>query len=205
MELGAGLFSSVISSSKCRAISFLSESARGGWIARIMVFWGIVSMGIDVHEERDDVLRHALSARRGGGGLFSGVILYLTYWYSDTGTCAGRWRCSRWAASLAGVIGSPISGGILCTMHGFGGLAGWQWLFLLRSHPRSAAGALSCCSVLPNGPQERGLAFSRRKACVRDRRRRRSRGARPRTGASTLQGCLRERSCVAASASFTSC
>ena len=41
------------------------------WIARIMIVWGIVSHGHDVHEGRHGVLRDAVPARRGGGRVLS--------------------------------------------------------------------------------------------------------------------------------------
>ena len=38
------------------------------------------------------------------------------------------------ATALAGLVGGPIAAGCLC-MDGLGGLAGWQWLFLLEGIP----------------------------------------------------------------------
>jgi ACS family tartrate transporter-like MFS transporter len=39
------------------------------------------------------------------------------------------------AGLVTGVVGNPVSGLILDLMHGVGGLAGWQWVFLLGGVP----------------------------------------------------------------------
>jgi ACS family tartrate transporter-like MFS transporter len=45
------------------------------------------------------------------------------------------------AVPIAGVIGGPISGALL-SLHGAGGLAGWQWLFLLEGLPAVVLGVV---------------------------------------------------------------
>src|ERR1700741_4263200 len=73
------------------------------WIARIMITWGLVS-----------------------AGFFPGVILYITYWYPAhyRAIIVGIFMV---AIPVAGLVGSPISGGILY-MDGVLGLGGWQWI-----------------------------------------------------------------------------
>ena len=43
------------------------------------------------------------------------------------------------AVFIAGVVGGPISGALLA-LDGLGGLAGWQWLFLLEGLPAIVLG-----------------------------------------------------------------
>jgi MFS transporter, ACS family, tartrate transporter len=84
-------------------------------------------------------------------GFFPGVILYLTYWFP----ARERARTVAMFATggvLAGVIGSPISGALL-GLNGVGGLAGWQWLFLIEGIPAVLMG-LVVLLVLPNRPQQ---------------------------------------------------
>jgi sugar phosphate permease len=56
------------------------------------------------------------------------------------------------ATLLAGVIGAPISG-VLLSLNGVGGLAGWQWLFLLEGLPAVVLG-LVVLRVLPERPED---------------------------------------------------
>src|SRR5258707_695629 len=44
--------------------------------------------------------------------------------------------------SISGVIGGPLSGFIMTRFAGLGGLAGWQWLFLLEGLPTALLGLL---------------------------------------------------------------
>src|SRR5215467_9898475 len=102
------------------------------WMAAIMVLWGMVSCGMilvrTVHGFY--ALRFLLGAAE--AGFFPGIILYLKNWFP----ASARARAVAWfmtANPLAGVIGGPISGSLL-NLHG-GGLAGWQWMFLIEGLP----------------------------------------------------------------------
>src|SRR5207244_7490309 len=66
-------------------------------------------------------------------GFFPGMILYLTYWFpvEARGRAVSRFMT---ATAIAGVIGGPVSG-LLLKMDRVGGLAGWQWLFLMVGIP----------------------------------------------------------------------
>lgn len=136
------------------------------WIARIMILWGIVSMcfmflkGVTMFY----IMRFLLGAAE--AGFFPGVILYLTYWYPPR----ERARCVAWFALggvAAGVVGSPISGALL-TLDGLGGLAGWQWLFLIEALPAVIVG-IFLLFYLPNGPQDSKWLTAEEKAFVTKR------------------------------------
>lgn len=121
------------------------------WIARIMVVWGIISMGfMFLHgTTMFYVMRFLLGAAE--AGFFPGVILYLTFWFP----ARERARTIAMFATggvLAGVVGSPASGALL-EMDGIGGLAGWQWLFLLEGVPAVLLGAVVLL-LLPDRPQD---------------------------------------------------
>ena len=109
------------------------------WIARIMVSWGIVSalMMFVKSEWAFYGMRFLLGLAE--AGFFPGIIFYLTLWYPS------RLRSSRTALfvsaiALSGVIGNPISGWIMDMLSGVGGLAGWQWLFLMEGLPSIVVG-----------------------------------------------------------------
>jgi ACS family tartrate transporter-like MFS transporter len=66
-------------------------------------------------------------------GYFSGVIFFLTCWFPDR--YRGRAMGVFYAFAAAAVsTGAPISGNILI-LHGWLGLEGWQWIFLIEAAP----------------------------------------------------------------------
>jgi len=67
----------------------------------------------------------------------------------------------------AGVVGSPISGALL-ELDGMGGLAGWQWLFLLEAIPAVLMG-LVVLLILPNRPHNARWLSDSEKAWVQGR------------------------------------
>jgi ACS family tartrate transporter-like MFS transporter len=136
------------------------------WIARIMILWGLVSMGFMFLKGATMfyVMRFLLGAAE--AGFFPGVILYLTYWFP----ARERARMVAFFATggvLAGVIGSPISGALL-DLNGLGGLAGWQWLFLVEGLPAVLLGFVVLL-ILPNRPQDAAWLTADQKRWIQDR------------------------------------
>jgi ACS family tartrate transporter-like MFS transporter len=126
-----------------------------------MILWGIVSLAFMFMKGVTSfyVLRFLLGAAE--AGFFPGVILYITYWYPPAER-ARMIALFAMGAIAAGMIGSPISGALL-EMDGTGGLAGWQWLFLLEGFPAVLLGFV-VLFVLPNGPQDaRWLSIAEKK------------------------------------------
>jgi ACS family tartrate transporter-like MFS transporter len=121
------------------------------WIARIMITWGIISSAMMF--VRGPASFYALRFLLGiaEAGFFPGMILYLTYWFPsrERGSAISLFMT---AIALAGVIGGPVSGALL-SLHNVGGLAGWQWLFLLEGIPSVVLG-LVVLWYLPNGPHD---------------------------------------------------
>ncbi len=149
--LGAGLFFVGYFIFEVPSNLILQRVGARIWIARIMIIWGLVSMGFMFLKGTTMfyVMRFLLGAAE--AGFFPGVILYLTYWFPSR----ERARTVALFATggvLAGVIGSPISGALL-RLDGMGGFAGWQWLFLLEALPAVALGIVVLL-VLPNRPQD---------------------------------------------------
>lgn len=108
------------------------------WIARIMITWGIVSSAMIFVQGPKSFywLRFLLGLAE--AGFFPGMILYLTYWFPAR-YLARNVALFMTATAVAGIIGGPLSGALL-TLHGFLGLAGWQWLFLLEGIPSVVMG-----------------------------------------------------------------
>jgi len=122
------------------------------WMARIMISWGIVSMATMLVRGAASfyLLRFLLGVAE--AGFFPGMILYLTYWFpaAEQARAVARFMT---ATAMAGVVGGPISGTILANLGGLGGLAGWQWLFLLEGVPAVAFG-LAVLVYLTDRPEQ---------------------------------------------------
>jgi ACS family tartrate transporter-like MFS transporter len=110
------------------------------WIARVMITWGIVSgaMAFAQGPVSFYVLRFLLGVAE--AGFFPGIILYLSYWF-PAHRRASATSVFMAAAPLSTVLGSPISGALL-ELHGWLGLAGWQWMFLLEAAPAILLGVV---------------------------------------------------------------
>ncbi|WP_407548142.1 MFS transporter [Streptomyces sp. Pv4-95] len=103
------------------------------WLSVMMLAWGVLSCAMALVSSPTSfyVLRFLLGSAE--AGFFPGVILYLTYWFpgADRGKATGVFQS---AVAVASLIGNPV-GGYLIGLHGLGGLAGWQWMFLLEGLP----------------------------------------------------------------------
>jgi ACS family tartrate transporter-like MFS transporter len=103
------------------------------WIARIMITWGLFSIGIAWvwNPMSFYVARFLLGVAE--AGFVPGVIYYFAYWFP------ARYRTRMFglfiaANPLSGVIGNPLSGLIL-QLDGLFGLHGWQLIFILEGIP----------------------------------------------------------------------
>jgi MFS family permease len=109
------------------------------WIARIMITWGIASactMFIS-SELQFYIVRFLIGALE--AGFVPGALYFFTKWFP----AQRRGRINTYfmaSIALCGLIGGPISGGIMKYMDGVGALAGWQWLFLLEGIPSFVLG-----------------------------------------------------------------
>jgi MFS transporter, ACS family, tartrate transporter len=133
------------------------------WIARILVTWGVISSAMMFVNGPFSfyILRFLLGLAE--AGFFPGMILYLTHWFpaEARGRAVARFMT---ATAIAGVIGGPVSG-LLLKMDGIGGLAGWQWLFLLEGLPAVVLGFVTL-AYLPNDPKAAGWLSAEEKQWI---------------------------------------
>ncbi|AMG99866.1 MFS transporter [Serratia liquefaciens] len=110
------------------------------WIARIMITWGVVAAGMSLVQTANQLYAMRFLLGIAEAGFTPGIIYYLSCWYprSDRARAMSLFYIG---AALASVIGLPISGSIL-GMHGFFGIEGWRWLFLLEGIPAMALGIM---------------------------------------------------------------
>ncbi len=149
--LGAGIFFAGYFLFQVPSNLVLERVGARRWIAVLMVLWGIISaaMLMVVSARSFYTLRFLLGAAE--AGFFPGVIFYLRGWF-PAASRAGVLALFMTAGPISGVLGGPISGALLDWNHR-GGLAGWQWMFLLEALPAILLGLIAGI-YLPDGPKE---------------------------------------------------
>jgi len=120
------------------------------WIARIMVTWGLVSAGTAFVTSSTSFVAMRFLLGIAEAGFFPGILLYLTYWF-PAGERARVVGLFMVALPLSGLIGSPLSAGLM-RIDALG-LAGWQWMFILEGLPAVLLGIV-CLTALPDGPRD---------------------------------------------------
>src|SRR6185436_16445085 len=136
------------------------------WLSRIMISWGLASAAtaFAVGPSSFYALRLLLGAAE--AGFFPGVAFYLGTWFP----AQYRTRMIAWfmvAIPVSSVIGGPVSGWLL-TMDGFGGIAGWQWMFLIEGLPVVLIG-ISLLWLLADRPEDVSWLTDDERRIVRER------------------------------------
>ncbi len=121
------------------------------WIARIMIVWGLVSMGMIFVKGVWSFYAVRVLLGLSEAGFFPGMVLYLTYWIPARER-ARAGALFMMAAPVAMAVGGPLSGALL-EMHGFAGLHGWHWLFLIEGFPAVILGFLTL-KFLTDSPEK---------------------------------------------------
>jgi len=136
------------------------------WIARIMITWGIVSAATAFVTGPQSwyLLRFLLGVAE--AGFFPGITFYLATWFP----AEYRARMLAWflvGIPLSTVVGGPVSG-LLLQMDGYGGIAGWKWLFIIEGIPAALLG-VAAFWVLPDGPEDATFLTDEERRLVRAR------------------------------------
>jgi MFS transporter, ACS family, tartrate transporter len=133
-------------------------SARG-WIARIMISWGIVAilMGFMHTKSQFYLLRFLLGVAE--AGFFPGMIVYISHWfrYEDRAKAVALFMA---ALPISNMIGSPVSGLLLGIS--WLGLAGWRWLFIIEGAPAIIFGLVTIFYLTDRPHQAKWLADDER-------------------------------------------
>jgi sugar phosphate permease len=126
-------------------------------LSRIMVLWGLTSASMlfvrDVHAFY--ALRFLLGVFE--AGFAPGMVLYLTYWYAPSRT-ARAMAVVMWAGPIGGVLGGPLSSLAMTSLAGAGGLAGWQWMFIVEGLPCCILGVVAFFFLDDHPQQARWLS-----------------------------------------------
>jgi len=140
-SLGAGIFFISYAALGVPSNLILSRTGARRWIALIMIGWGTVSAGMMLIAGPWSFVLLRLALGCAEAGFFPGIVLYLTYWF-PVRERARAVALFMAASPLAGIVGGPLAGAFLQYADGMGGLAGWQWLFLLEGAPAMLLGAI---------------------------------------------------------------
>ncbi len=138
--LGAGIFFIGYVLAGVPSNLVLRRVGARAWIAIIMVVWGALSSALLCVKTPASFYTLRFFTGIAEAGFFPGMVLYLTQWFSaeHRGRAIALFMS---AIPISGVIGGPLSGWMLDHFSaGQGGLAGWQWLFLLQGAPTIVLG-----------------------------------------------------------------
>ncbi len=149
--LAAGLFFITYAFLELPSNLLMNKYGARRWIARIMLSWGVIAAGTAFVTGAHSfyIMRLLLGAAE--AGFYPGILFYLTLWI-PAAYRARTYGLFLIAIPLTGIIGGPLSGHLLA-LNGVGGLAGWQWLFIVEGLP-SAILAPFALVYLQDKPQE---------------------------------------------------
>ena len=133
--LGAGIFFIGYVLSGVPSNLALHRIGARRWIATLMVLWGLLSASLMFVNSATSFYVIRFFTGVAEAGFFPGIVLYFTRWYPSErrGQVMALFMS---AIPVSGLIGGPLSGWMLNHFSaGQGGLAGWQWLYLLQGLP----------------------------------------------------------------------
>jgi hypothetical protein len=124
------------------------------WIARIMITWGIVAAGCALIAGPASFYSIRFLLGLTEAGFFPGVAFLLSSWFP------AEYRARMLAILLLGVpvssvVGGPISGALL-GLDQFGGLSGWQWMFIIEGLPSAVLGVVMLSLLAQGSPPPSG-------------------------------------------------
>lgn len=121
------------------------------WISWTLIVWGIIGAANACIWDRTSlyVLRFTLGMVE--AGFTPGVLYYMMRWFpaQERGTAFTLFLLG---SPISVVFGAPLSTALL-SLHGFFGLQGWQWLFVMEGLPAVLLG-LAAFKVMTESPAE---------------------------------------------------
>jgi sugar phosphate permease len=132
--------------------------------SRILVLWGITSacMLFVRSVPAFYAMRFLLGVFE--AGFAPGMIYYLSCWYGPA-RMARAIALVFVAGPLGGIVGGPVSAWLMTNLAGVGGLAGWQWMFLVEGLPCIVLGLLTL-RVISDRPAEARWLNDRERALL---------------------------------------
>ncbi|GAB7337480.1 hypothetical protein MBLNU457_g2811t1 [Dothideomycetes sp. NU457] len=137
------------------------------WISFITTAWGIIATLTGVTQNYAGLIVCRLLLGLVEGGLFPGLAIYLTFFYTkrELGLRVGYLFVS---AAIAGACGGLLAYGI-GHMDGVAGQRGWRWIMILEGIPTFVLG-VACWFWLADGPETAYFLTSEEKELMLRRR-----------------------------------
>ncbi|KAK8222118.1 hypothetical protein M8818_000288 [Zalaria obscura] len=120
------------------------------WIAFITTAWGIIATLTGICQSYGGLIACRLFLGLVEGGLFPGMAIYLTFFYTKR-ELALRIGYLFVSAALAGACGGLLAYGI-GFMDGVAGLRGWRWIMIIEGLPTFVLGIV-CWWYLADDPE----------------------------------------------------
>lgn len=132
-------------------------------LSRILILWGITSGCMMFVRDASSfyLLRFALGVFE--AGFAPGMLYYLTLWYAPN-MLPRITALVLLAAPVASLIGGPVSGWLMSTLHGTNGLSGWQWMFMVEGLPTVVLGIVALMTLRDTPAEARWLTDLERSA-----------------------------------------
>ncbi|MGI6873451.1 MFS transporter [Amycolatopsis sp. 3B14] len=131
----------------------LSKVGARKWISRIMVTWGLVTIGTGFVQGETSLTIMRVLLGVAEAGFSPGMLYFVSRWYPN----ARRGAAMSWIVTFICIsgLGTPLMTHLL-GLHGFLGLSGWRWIFILTGIPAVAL-AFVCLKRLRDTPAEAGF------------------------------------------------
>jgi MFS family permease len=104
------------------------------WIARIILTWGLVAMGMAFVPNASSLYLLRVLLGVAEAGFFPGIILYLTFWFPRRHRAAVT-GLFLLANPLATIIGAPLAAFLMEFGTNTVGVAGWRFMFFAQGIP----------------------------------------------------------------------
>lgn len=101
------------------------------WLPLIMFAWGCVTIGMAWVKTYKGLIGFRVAMGVLEAGFAPGVLLVISSWYKKSEQ-SKRFAVYISAAILSGAFGGLIAGGIVGSLDGAHGIAGWRWLFIVE-------------------------------------------------------------------------
>jgi len=148
--LGSGLFFLGYALFEVPSNLILSRVGARRWLGRIMITWGLVTAATAWTQGPSSFAALRLLLGIAEAGCFPGMAFCLSQWLTPRDRAAALAALGGITMASA-IVGGPLAAALLA-LNGQGGLAGWQWLFLIEAVPAVLVG-IAVWRYLPDSPE----------------------------------------------------